>query len=59
MRKSRKIASGEIYLILDVCGIKPYILIIREQHFELIPQNEQENLGVEKSPLVRAKTMDG
>ena len=46
MRKSRKIASGEIYLILDVCGIKPYILIIREQHFELIQQNEQENLGV-------------
>ena len=59
MRKSRKIASGEIYLILDVCGIKPYILIIREQHFKLILQNEQEYLGVEKSSLVRAKTMDG
>ena len=59
MRKSREIASGEIYLILDVCGIKPYILIIRKQHFKLIPQNEQENLGVKKSSSVRAKTMDG
>ena len=45
MRKYREIASGEIYLILDVCGIKPYILIIREQSFKLILQKRARIFG--------------